>query len=583
MRFKSKKISGYTIYAISGVNTISFAIDFTNADTRGLLGFAVERHDLKSGERYFMKGFKVFQDIVPNPDESTTVSTFDQPVQSFVWDDFTAHPDNKYVYYFYPLKGFPKKLDRSSSPIEIAVQSEPLYSNSNSHDIFFNRGVASSQAFARRFDNKSPDEETDPKKKAAMFDWLARDLDDAIFKFIAQADQGDTLLSCFYEFHYLPVVQAFKKAIDRGVHVQIIIDAKHNQENFPRDDNLAAIKKAGISHTHIIKRQSNQNKIQHNKFIVFLKGKSQTPAAVWTGSTNISEGGLFGQTNVGHWIRDPQTAKHFKDYWDILSQDPGAPPNATAAEKTKQNKTFKGSIVSLHPDIPPTELTKIPKGVTPIFSPRSSLTMLDTYAALLDSSKVYSAITLAFGINDVFKEILTDNTAKDQITFMLLEKKDQPDNSKDKSTFVGVKNNVYEAWGSYIKDPLYQWTKETNNQLIKLNQHVLYIHSKFLLADPLGADPIVVTGSANFSNASTIDNDENMLIIRANKRVADIYFTEFNRLFNHYYFRSVYEDQKSHQSSENSLFLSPDDSWLRKYDKGNLRYKRVQAFTKMSI
>ena len=68
-----------------------------------------------------------------------------------------------------------------------------------------------------------------------------------------------------------------------------------------------------------------------------------------------------------------------------------------------------------------------------------------------------------------------------------------------------------------------------------------YIHSKFLLMDPLATDPIVVTGSANFSDASTNDNDENMIAIRGDQRVADIYFTEFNRLFNHYYFRSVQE------------------------------------------
>lgn len=32
-----------------------------------------------------------------------------------------------------------------------------------------------------------------------------------------------------------------------------------------------------------------------------------------------------------------------------------------------------------------------------------------------------------------------------------------------------------------------------------------------------------------------------MQFVRGNLRVADIYFTEFNRLFNHYYFRSVTE------------------------------------------
>jgi phosphatidylserine/phosphatidylglycerophosphate/cardiolipin synthase-like enzyme len=102
------------------------------------------------------------------------------------------------------------------------------------------------------------------------------------------------------------------------------------------------------------------------------------------------------------------------------------------------------------------------------------------------------------------------------------------------------------------------------------------------LVDPLSADPVVVTGSANFSEASTNDNDENMMIIRGNQRVADIYFTEFNRLFNHYYFRSVYNNAaENNKTDEASLILQPNDSWLKKYEKGKFRYKRVEMFTKM--
>ena len=148
MRFKSRKIAGYRAYAVTGVNTVSFAIDFRAANTSGLLGFAVERHDPTENERYFMYGMKVFESVIPNPDELTTVSTFDQPVQSFVWDDFTAKPDREYKYFFHPLKGEPKNLDRSAPPIRIGVRTEPLFSD-GTHDVFFNRGVASSQAYAR--------------------------------------------------------------------------------------------------------------------------------------------------------------------------------------------------------------------------------------------------------------------------------------------------------------------------------------------------------------------------------------------------------------------------------------------------
>ena len=60
MRSKSEKTNGYTVYAVSGINTVSFAIDFREADTKGLMGFAVERIDKKNGERKYMDGYKVF-------------------------------------------------------------------------------------------------------------------------------------------------------------------------------------------------------------------------------------------------------------------------------------------------------------------------------------------------------------------------------------------------------------------------------------------------------------------------------------------------------------------------------------------
>ena len=50
------------------------------------------------------------------------------------------------------------------------------------------------------------------------------------------------------------------------------------------------------------------------------------PAEVWTGSTNISLGGISGQTNVGHWVRNPGVAAAFAAYWELLATDPGGAP-----------------------------------------------------------------------------------------------------------------------------------------------------------------------------------------------------------------------------------------------------------------
>jgi hypothetical protein len=73
-----------------------------------------------------MYGFKVFKSVIPHPDENTQVSTHDHPVQSLVWDDFTGNSGRKYDYYFHPLRGEPRNLDRSADPIKISVETEPL-------------------------------------------------------------------------------------------------------------------------------------------------------------------------------------------------------------------------------------------------------------------------------------------------------------------------------------------------------------------------------------------------------------------------------------------------------------------------
>ena len=92
------------------------------------------------------------------------------------------------------------------------------------------------------------------------------------------------------------------------------------------------------------------------------------------------------------------------------------------------------------------------------------------------------------------------------------------------------KENVF-AIGNMIRTNRFDgWLRE---RLTGLNSNVKYIHNKFMLIDPLGKNPIVVTGSANFSVTSTKNNDENMVIVRGNQRVADIYLSEYMKLFSH--------------------------------------------------
>src|SRR5262249_8626320 len=102
---------------------------------------------------------------------------------------------------------------------------------------------------------------------------------------------------------------------------------------------------------------------------------------------------------------------------------------------------------------------------------------------------------------------------------------------------------------------------------------------KYMLIDPLTDDPVVITGSANFSDNSTTMNDENMLVIRGDTRIADIFLTEFMRLFNHFHKRNQF-NRLSNEEVESTLYLSPDDSWTAPYyDARTQEYRERLLFS----
>jgi phosphatidylserine/phosphatidylglycerophosphate/cardiolipin synthase-like enzyme len=586
MRFKSRKRSAGQVFAVTGTNTVSFGIVASPRTRADLLGFAVQRVD-STGLTRWMDGFKVFASQVPDPTPDLRVSTWDQPVQSFVWDDFTARAGEEYEYRFHTVKGRAWALERSAEPtFAVRVRTEPL--SAGAHDIFFNRGVASSQAYVRKF-GTGPIDALAPGKREAALRWLTRDLDEALLAFIDACEPGETLLGCFYEFRYEPAARALKAAVARGVDVRLVLDAKINEftdkdgfhPSFPREDNAAMLAGVRFPPTRVVQREARSSAIQHNKFMVRVSASGRA-SEVWTGSTNLSLGGVAGQTNVGHHVRDAGVAAQFASYWDLLATDPGGTDADDSRTVRAKNLELRKDIEALSPV--PVDLAQVDRGTTVVLSPRKDIGVLTSYAGLLDSARSQGCVTLAFGISSEFKSLLNDNTSEDQIVFLLLEKKDKP-NPKARDTFVRLDsgNNVYQAWGSYLEDPVYQWTRETNAARLGLNKHVSYVHSKFMLIDPLSADPIVVTGSANFSAASTKENDENMLVIRGDRRVADIYLTEFNRIFNHYYFRSVVQDARPRDAaaSDSSRFLDETPDWQSKYAPGRLRAKRLALFASM--
>ena len=112
MRFRSRTAAAGRVYAVTGTNTVSFAVVASDTTKAGLLGFAVRRYDLAAGTDEWMPGFKVFRSLIAAPTAGETRQHVRPASASFTWDDFTCHPDSRYRYVFHPLKGTAEKLVR---------------------------------------------------------------------------------------------------------------------------------------------------------------------------------------------------------------------------------------------------------------------------------------------------------------------------------------------------------------------------------------------------------------------------------------------------------------------------------------
>jgi phosphatidylserine/phosphatidylglycerophosphate/cardiolipin synthase-like enzyme len=437
------------------------------------------------------------------------------------------------------------------------------------HAVYFNRGVAGSQAYARKFGNRRPDQV--PNREA--FRWLSRGLFKAMLDFIAQADSKRFgLRASVYEFRQGAVLKAFRKAADKGADVKIIFDDRQViNEKTPEKSKVqpSMQNREGIEtfdlEDMVIPRQADGNAISHNKFIILLdKGK---PVQVWTGSTNMTDGGIFGHSNVGHIVRDPDVAAKYLEYWEHLKNDP---PMARK-EADDQIRPFNEDHTPVPDDEPPAKRT------IAIFSPRRTSTALEWYAELMDKAQTAVFMTAAFGVGGVFEEVFAED--RDYLRYLLLEKED---NNMDRLTR-DIDNRI--AVGNVLgKTAFEDWLRERfqPERLTGLNKNVKFIHTKYALIDPLSDDPIVITGSANFSDASTRRNDENMLIIRGDTRVADIYLGEFMRLFNHFFFRMVAASNGNGGGGEDRPVsaLIPDDSWRTPYySEGTVKQKERVYFS----
>ncbi len=535
-----KTVDGLSVHAISGTYSVLLALDLPRAKCTGLRGFAIHRTDHTAAESGWLLGMKYFPSTDPHQAPGSRFSTRDQPIQDFSWADYAAKPGHRYTYRVLALKGAPSAL----TPIaETAVRIRTESPEGGDHDVYFNRGIAGSQAYMQRFGDRRPGVPEAGGENDPAWGWLSRGCIEAIEEFMARArNAGWGLRVAAYELHLPRVVAGLAAALGRQVDVRVLHD---DDPKTPGPKNRKALRAAGIPEERLVHRKTSA--ISHNKVIILLKAGK--PVAVLTGSTNFSASGVFGHSNAVHVVEDSAVAQVYLDYWNVLAGNPALGD----LRKTLTNRVL--------PPLPP------PKGTSVILSPRKRADALGYYSDLARRAKGAVFLTFAFGMNDVFKEIYRSGRAPLRYaTFEKLlgpgvKKDDVPRAEAEMIALRRMPENRF-AVGALLRDsPVDGWLRE---RLTDLSRNVRYVHTKYMLIDPLGTSPIVVAGSANFSKASSDSNDENMLVIRGNRRVADIYLTEFMRLWEHFAFRE-WAAQATPEERRKPRFLDETDRWWMRH------------------
>lgn len=497
--------SGYVrVRAVSGTHVVFLAFDMKESDATGLMGFAIQRTDFIDNETIWLRGNKTFSSIRLSTGIEDA-SSREHPFQAFQWADYSAKPGYKYKYRVIPIYGSPGALIEKSA-ISVTIETEPL--TGTKHDVHFNRGAIASQAFVKRFPGMTLDEAGAP-----AYAWLTRDLLPGLLGFIGKAKgQAYSLKAAIYELNWPEVLAAFKAAKASGAEVKIIYHGKDDETGLANDEEIA---KAQIKSLCVPRVNA---KLMHNKFIVL--SKNGKPVSVWTGSTNFSRNALHGQLNVGHAIHDKALATRFLAYWTELKGDP----------ESNDLKDWAGSENALPPPDDSDSLT-------PIFSPHRGRGVFDWWIDLASEPKPLF-MTFPFGIVADFRPVFDQNDGV--LRFALLDKYVNGGNAASRAAAVADIERIrrHENIGMALGNNIFvDWVDGWHQEGPGIGVNVNWVHSKFMLIDPLGKKPVTLTGSANFSEASVNTNDENMVLIRGDSRVADIYFGEFMRVFAHHRFR----------------------------------------------
>lgn len=483
------------------------------------------------------------------------------PIQRFRWIDHAVTAGDNVQYQVIVMTGTlsPNNLKESEAS---AWSAEAEIGGKASKHIgaYFNRGIVAAQWVSRRLDaehqgltamsrklNEVVEKVGDPFRNM-----LAGPLREEMLLLLSDAkDKKLKVYAALFELND-PELTAALLALGKNASVLLGNGSAKKKGEDPNKKARAKLKgKVNLSN-----RMSAPRALAHNKILIVCD-KQGKPATVLTGSTNWSITGLCTQANNALVIHDSKVAARYKQYWDKLKAAKDATPETLVDFNSQLNKyTIDGSKVTVwftktrdqaDLDFANELINKATQGILFLmFNPGPRGSLLNTIIERNSpSSPSYNPNLYVHGaINQ--------------------------DPSTSKNPIVGlfhrgeyVKSSFEVVLPATVNPQLKQWEKE----LKKKQGAFAMIHSKVVVLDPFGHNPVVITGSHNLGPKASGTNDENLVIIQNHPLLAANYALNIIGAYDQYRWRYRTLNPQSPTPAAQPEWdgLEDNDSWIDGY------------------
>ena len=550
-----------TVKTYASPTCVLLAFDWPDgAQHANFLGFAIRRTPGFANNQNFLVNKLDFTPIAPNAKPKPSSKA---PFQKFNWWDSgfaTTDRGKTFHYDVIPVLGTgPNDLalqEASAGHLDVTLP-EVLDSNIAT---YFNRAVVSSQSFLTL---KS-------KPLKTQMEWLANGLQDAVAEVLQESDAFDCAI--YHLSDGLWILPSFKDFAGRG---SLIYFDKGKDTKSQAGANYLAAKHNISKH-----KRDAIAKLMHDKFVVSYKDGKE--AAVLMGSTNFTPEAQTVQANLLHILHSPQLAELYAQRAQLLANN----------RKTSDIAKFAGWHKVT--DIPGTSLRVF-------FTPESGKQrqFLETVTAAVQAAQS-SVLFCMFTASDtlLMDAIFAKGDSVDHLIYGLINSIDDPDRPTKKgqtrtnlpkiaatiyhrSTQKNPDTLAYAAFNEAaprgflpelrsIDTSAYDVSiaKKSGKKVSTAKKKTggpppIHVHHKFIVIDGDTKNPTIYSGSPNFSTASENGNDENVLEIKSNPQLAQIYVAEFMRLYNHYRARALWDKAHGGGTQDSLVLKTTRDGWAQ--------------------